>query len=311
MMTVLGGLLWVLAATPVAKPQGEMDAALKAVKTGDAKTRKDAYATLWKRGVRVSIPRAAKGAESSEPFALKGTGGLACPRPLWALWSRSSDEGNGGSTEREVIAFSRDRDSLPLASDVVDLPPNAPAILLRESGWESTRGCDVGGFADPSNKGFERHPAVRKAIQACCAGKQGCLEEGWTQDEDCSNQTLDAMNQAREQHRASAANILTTRLRQCLPAKDKVGPGQDPCALADSPRCTRYQQCLRKVSDDSLVRGTDALNAELALWLEADIGACVARNRQGSACTLIVVDPCQGRVGYRCSDEVIRELQVP
>ncbi|AFE03878.1 hypothetical protein COCOR_01113 [Corallococcus coralloides DSM 2259] len=306
MMTVLGGLLWVLAATPVAKPQGEMDAALKAVKTGDAKTRKDAYATLWKRGMRVSIPRVA-----SEPFALQGPGVLSCPSPLWARLTRRVDDGNGGSTERAVVAFARDRDLLPPAEEVLDLSPDAPAILLRESGWESTRGCDVGGFADPSDKGFERHPAVRKALQACCAGKQDCLGKGWTQDRDCSNQTLDAMNQAREQHRASAANTLTTRLRQCLPAKDKVGPGQDPCALSDSPRCGRYQECLRKVSDDSLARGTGTLDAELALWLEADIGACVARSRQGSACTLIVVDPCQGRVGYRCSDEVIRELQVP
>ncbi|MBN9688090.1 MULTISPECIES: hypothetical protein [unclassified Corallococcus] len=306
MMTVLGGLLWVLAATPVAKPQGEREAALEAVKTGDENARKDAYATLWKRGVRVSIPRAA-----SEPFALQGPGALACPSPLWARLTRRVDEGNGGSTERAVVAFARARDSLPPAEEVLDLPPHVPAVLLSETGWETRRHCDVGGFADPNSKGFERHPAVRKALQACCAGMQGCLGEGWTQDMDCSEKTLDAMNQAREQHRASASNTLTARLKQCLPTKDKVGPGQDPCALADSPRCSRYQACLKKVSDDSLARGTDALDAELALWLESDIRACAESHRQGRACTLIVVDPCQGRVGYRCSDEVVRELQVP
>lgn len=332
MMTILGGLLWVLAATPVAKPQAEIDAALKAVKTGDEKARMDAYATLWKRGVRVSLPpwdkekfrklvrEDALDALQLPPLSLRGHGVLACPKPLWAQLGRGIDDGNGGSTEREAIAFSRDRDSLPPAWDVVDLPdpsdePDAPsttpAILLSESGWATTRYCDVGGFADPSNKGFERHPAVRKALQACCAGKPGCLGEGWTEDEDCSSKVLEAMNQAREQHRAPASNTLTTRLRQCLPAKDKVGPGQDPCALVDSPRCTRYQECLGKVADESLARGTDALDAELTLWLEANVNACVAKIRQGRECTLIVVDPCQGCVGYRCSDEVIRELQVP
>src|SRR5689334_13273268 len=107
MMTILGGLLWVLAATPVAKPQGEIDAALKAVKTGDEEARKDAYATLWKRGVRVAIPSAAKAPGPSEPFALRGRGVLACPRPLWARWSEDSSGGNGGGIEQEVIGFSR------------------------------------------------------------------------------------------------------------------------------------------------------------------------------------------------------------
>lgn len=310
MMTILGGLLWVLAATPVAKPQQEIDAALKAVKTGDEKTRKDAYATLWKRGVRVAIPRAAQKAESPEPFALQGPGVLACPNPLWALWSEYADEGNGGGYEREVIGFSRSQDEFPDIDEAARSEvPEGAVIPLRVGGWESTRDCDPG--FDMSTLLQARHPALQKLLEACCGENPECLQRGTLDDGTRCEAVAQVLESASAPGPARKDAAFQSRVRACLPAGERGLRPDQLCAYADSPLCSRYRKCVEKVARASFARGTEAPDPEFQVWVQASTAACSLKHNHARACTLIVVDPCQGRVGYRCSDEVIQELQVP
>ncbi|RKH08279.1 hypothetical protein D7V97_19900 [Corallococcus sp. CA053C] len=302
MMTILGGLLWVLAATPAAKPQAEIDAALKAVKTGDEKARKDAYATLWKLGVRIPSPtlKDAPDGDSAEDrfIALKGTGVLACKHPLWARFSRAyMDSNRNERTTEDSVAFAWKRKALKEGS--------GESIELGTSGQPGSNHCDLDSMGTPEALGLRRHPAIQQSLQQCCGTDANCVADD-TLSSLCGESVVSAAKAAYDRHHAQAEATLTERLRECYLPK---GSGY-VCEYTDSPACTRHRECLETVAQDSLKRGSKAFDAEFALWFEAVSDACGVKHSNERACTLIVVDPCRGRVGYRCSDESIRELQV-
>ncbi|TSC33635.1 hypothetical protein [Corallococcus sp. Z5C101001] len=329
MMIALGVAL-LLAAAPEAKPeepkqQAAVDAALKAVKVGDEKARKRAYASLWKLGVRVSLPdldlyrssNVETPDPATRPLALQGPGVLACPTPLWARQELAKVEANDGSgTQAQGVMFARSEQALSegFLEDLGDerIPSvTGPVIVTRWSGSWGSLPCMLDG---PPGSGWDlgmwRHPAARESLQRCCKGSAECIEQGRTGESDCRDEVLFTAATTSEKYATEAGKLLAERIRRCMPAGDAMD-AEPACVYSDAPRCLRHRACMAKVGQESLARGTARWDVEAALWLRTSISACSANRAADTACTPIVVDACQGRVGYRCSDDSIRELQVP
>ncbi|RKG94086.1 hypothetical protein D7V88_00560 [Corallococcus terminator] len=309
------------------KQQAAVDAALMQVKTGDEKTRKRAYAALWKLGVRVPLPEfvpfarnnAAPPEPATRPVPLQGPGALACSTPLWAKQELLHDESNdGSSTEARGVKFARSEQALAESEDFLESVVDAPAapssgpfivtfLRLERMGMRCTAG-EGAPVTTGMGLGLTSHPAGRALLRRCCKGDAKCLTQS-TREESCFSDVLSAASGAREKYESQAPKLYEERLMDCLPAGDRVKSRLQDEAT-DTPRSRRAHACALKIGRESLARGTARWDLEAAIWIQASSAACAAGNVRTS-CTPIVVDPCRGRVGYHCSDESIRELQVP